>query len=524
MIACANVAHLLLARASARSREIAVRAAVGASRWRIVRQLVVESVVLAAFGGALGVVFAQFGTAALVRLAPANLPRVGDVRVDGSVLLFAIALSFAASLLFGVTPAWHASRVDLNDALKLGAARGTIGGRSTAMRNGLVVAEIALSFVLAIGGGLLFRSFLALNAVELGYKTSGLLVMYAHAPASELKDYVRVPVNVEQNLFPKLAAIPGVTSVATAMGLPTGPYSSDGLYAVVGKHPLNDWSKLPHAGFRLASPSYFATLGIPLLRGREFSETDGYDAQFVAIVSESLVRQTFPNEDPIGKRILCGLDSDKPMTVVGVVGDVRQQSPASAPAPELYMPMRQHPYHANEMQVIVRTAVDPTSLVDSVRRTTQSFNPEIATKFTTLETMVAESIATPRFRTMLVTVFATVALVLAMAGVYGVMTFIATQRTSEFGLRVALGAAPSDVMRLILRRALLLASVGVMIGVLLSLFLGRIVSAFLFGVQSVDPATYAGMCVVVALTTVAAAAVPAWRAMRVDPVVALRQE
>jgi putative ABC transport system permease protein len=524
LIACANVAHLLLARAASRSREIAVRTAIGASRWRIVRQLVVESLVLGTCGGALGILLAQFGTAALVRFAPANLPRVGDVHVDGTVLAFAILLSIAASLLFGLAPAWQTSRVDVNDALKQGGSRGMIGGRSSALRNTLVIAEIALSFVLAIGGGLLFRSFLALNTVQLGYRTSGVLVMYAHAPAAELNEYIRVPAAAEQKLFPQLAAIPGVVSVAAAMGLPTGEYSSDGLYAVEGKHSFNELAKLPHAGFRLASPRYFSTMGIPLIRGREFSERDAYDGQFVAIVSESLVRQTFPHEDPIGKRLMCGLDSDKWMTIVGVVGDVRQQSPASAPGPEMYMPLQQHPYHANEMQVVLRTAVEPASLIDAVRRTTQAQNPEIATKFTTMDAMVSDSIATPRFRTLLVGVFATLALVLAMAGVYGVMTFIAAQRTSEFGLRLALGASAFDVMRLIFVRALVLACTGLAIGLALSFALSRVMASFLFGLEAMDAITYAGISVLVALTTAAAAAIPAWKAMRVDPVVALRQE
>ncbi len=523
LIACANVANLLLARATARSREVAVRTALGASRARVVRGLTIENAVLGLLGGALGVILAAFGISILIRLAPENLPRMSGVRVDPMVLAFAIAISLFASLLFGLAPAWQTSRTDLNEALKQGGSRGSVGGRSNGLRNALVVAEIALAFVLAIGAGLFFRSLMTLDAAPLGYRSDGLLVMYAHDPAATLPQYVQAG-RFFQNLTEQLGQMPGVTSAAVAMGLPAGQYGSDGYYAVEGKSTFGPGQHLPYAGFRLAGPGYFATMGIPLSKGRDFTVRDDYNAPFVAIVSESLARQTFPNEDPIGHRVECGLDSPKWMTIVGVVGDVRQQSPASSPGPELYMPVRQHPYHGNEVQVVLRTAAEPSSLIAAVREKVHELNPVVAVKFTTMEAMVASSIATPRFRTFLVTVFAGLALLLAMAGVYGVMSYVAAQRTSEMGLRMALGAERLDILRLILRRAAVLMACGLAAGLALAAAMARVAASMLFGIAPTDAATYVSVLAALAIVTLAAAAIPAWRATRIDPVTALREE
>jgi predicted permease len=525
LIACTNVADLMLARATARSREIAVRAALGARRWHIVRPLLVESGVLALLGGALGLLLANLGTDLLLRVSSEQvpLPRLNDVHVDRVVLIFATAISLVSSLLFGLVPAWQATRVDLHDALKQGGARGLLGGRSPRLRNGLVIAQIALSFVLAIGAGLLMRSFMALNSAQLGFRSEGILVMYAHAPAKTLDEQLGAG-RLFERLFGDLAALPGVKSVAGAMGLPTGQYGSDGYYAVEGKHIFAPGQRLPHAGFRLASPGYFSTMGISLLRGREFSSRDEYNAGFVAIISEALARETFPNEDPIGKRVQCGLDSPNWMTIVGIVGDVRQDSPASPPGPELYMPLKQHPFYANELQVAVRTSIEPGSLISAVRRKVRAQNPEIATKFTTLDAMVAESIARPRFQMLLISAFAGLALLLVMVGVYGVMSYVTTQRTSEFGLRVAMGAAPRDLIALVLKSASWLAAAGMALGILLSLATGRALASLLFGLKPADTITYLAVLCAVTPVVLLAAAVPAWRAARIDPLTALREE
>jgi predicted permease len=308
--------------------------------------------------------------------------------------------------------------------------------------------------------------------------------------------------------------------------LPTGRYGSNGSYAVVGKHVFGEGQKMPQSNWSLSSPDYFATMRIPLLRGRDFTVRDRYDAPGVIIVSDSVVRQIFPGEDPLGRQIVCGLDAVtmKPMTIVGVVGDVRQNSPGSLPEPTLYMPLQQHPFYANEVQVIVRTGGDPAAMTATVRKTAHDLNPEMAVKFTTMETMVSDSIAAPRFRTFLAGTFAALALLLAMAGIYGVMSYIVTQRTSELGLRMALGAAGSDVMALVLSRAAVMAVVGLAIGAAMAMAVSRLIGAMLFGLTATDPATYAMVLFGVAGIAVLAAAGPAWRASRIDPMVALREE
>ncbi len=522
LIACTNVADLMLARATARSREMAVRAALGAGRWHIVRPLLAESAVLAMAGAAFGLLLAQVGVEFLVRIAP-DVPRLDEVRINAPVLAFVTCVSLLAILLFGVAPAFQAVRVDPQEALRQGGARGLLGGRSPRLRNALVVAQIALSFVLAIGAGLLLRSFSALTNAHLGYRTEGILVMYAHTPAQSLQEYLAVGRSFE-TLLGRLSGIPGVSSTAAAMGLPTGQYGSDGSYAVEGKQTFGPGQKLPHAGFRLASPNYFRTMGIPLARGRDFSAADLYNSTPVAIVSESLVRDSFPNQDPIGQRLMCGLDSTgKWMTIVGVVGDVRQNSPASAPEPEMYMPLQQHPYFGNELQVVVRTPLDPNSLTSAVRSEVRAMNPETAMKFTTMDAMVSDSIAKPRFRTFLISSFAALAVILAVVGVYGVMSFVITQRTSEFGLRVAMGADRADVVGLVLRGAAKLAAAGLAIGLLLALAAGRVMTSMLFELKPTDAVTYASVSLIVTPIILLAAAIPAWRATRVDPVTALRQ-
>jgi putative ABC transport system permease protein len=519
LIACANVSNLLLARATVRAREIAVRTALGASRAVIVRMLVIESLVLAALGGLLGILLAAWGTWALLRFAPADLPRANEIHLDYTVLAFAMGLSLLSVMVFGVLPAMQASRAEFS-------SRGVLCGGSHRLRNSLVVAEIALSFVLATGAGLFFRSFLALNAVDMGFRQDNILVMYAHAPAHELSQYVNVTHSFVDRLLPSLAAMSGVEATAAVMGLPTGQYGSNGSYAVVGKQVMREGEKLPESNWALSSPNYFAAMHIPLLHGRDFTPQDQYGASGVVIMSESAARQSLPGEDPIGRQLMCGLDEAtmKPMTIVGLVGDVRQSSPGSAPQPTLYMPMEQHPYHSNELQVIVRTASAPAAMTTVVRKAAYDLNPEMAVRFTTLDEMVSDSVAAPRFRTFLAGTFAVLALLLAMAGIYGVMSYVVTQRTSELGLRMALGAARGDVIGLVLSRAALLAAAGLAIGAGLSLAVSRLIGAMLFGLTATDPATYALVLLSVAGIAILAAVGPAWRASRIDPMVALRQE
>jgi putative ABC transport system permease protein len=523
LIACANVANLLLARATARQREMALRAALGASRTAIARQLLVESGVIALGGGALGLLLAYGGTRVLTGATAqqVGLPRVADIEVNWTVFVFAMSVSLVASFVFGMSPAWQAAKVDLADALKQ-AGRG-VAGPSNRLRNALVVLQVALSFALAIGAGLLFRSFLALTSVDLGYRSEGLLVMYAHEPAHTLNEYLQAG-RFFEHAVDEIRKMPGVTSAAAAMGVPTGDYGSNGKYVVDGQDFRQRVDNPAQATFSLAGPGYFSTMGIPLRGGRDFNANDRYDRPFVAIISESLARQSFPGQDPIGHTIMCGLESLRWMTIVGVVGDTRQDSPASSLGPTLYMPLLQQPYHGNEVQVVMRTAVSPASLIDPVRRTMRSLNPETATKFTTLEAMVSNSIATPRLRMMLGALFAGLALLLAMAGMYGVMSYATTQRIAEFGVRIALGASPRSVVTQVLGGAARMAGLGAAIGLALALSAARVMNSMLFGLNATDAITYAAVLFAVMPIVVLAAAIPAWRAARADPVVALRHE
>lgn len=523
LIACANVANLLLARATVRAREMALRAALGAARRHIVRQLMAESVLLGIGGGLLGVALAALGMHALLALAPADLPRLNEVTIDGRVLAFACLLSLAACLVFGLLPAWRASRTDLNEALAVGGARSLAGGAASRLKDALVVAEIALAVTLVTGGGLLFRSFLAMESADLGFQPGGLLIVEAHQPAGTLDEYRRVTTDFER-LSGELRALPGVTAVAGVMGLPMGRYGSNGGYEVEGVPVPEDFNRLPQAGFRLTAPGYFNAMGIPLKSGRDFSDRDHYEAEFVAIINESLARQSFAGQNPIGKRLRCGLDSPNWMTVVGVVGDTRQDAPGIAPGPELYMPLRQHPYRANEVHLAVRTAVPPESLQTAVGQLIRARHPDMALGFTTMPALLSDAMAAPRFRTLLVGVFALLALVLAMAGVYGVINYLVARRIPEMGLRLALGARGGELARGVVGRSLRLAAAGLVVGLGLSLATTRLLESFLYGLSPSDPLTFLATAMAILAAAAVASLAPAWRASRVDPLTALRQE
>ena len=524
LISCSNVAHLMLARAAGRRKEFAIRTALGAGGGRIAGQVLAESLAIGLGGGAAGIALATAGVRAAVWLAPANLPRIAGATVNWSVLLFACAISLAASVLFGSVPAFQAMRSDVQVGLQAASGRGVVGGGRARLRNVLVVGEIALSFTLALAAGLLVRSMVELNAAPLGFRPEGVLVAYAHSPANTMPALHAATRFFDQALR-ELGEMPGVVSTGAAMGLPAGRYGSNGKYAVDGREMRRDQiDSFPDAGFRLASQGYFATLGIPLVAGRAFTERDQYDAPFVAVISASLARRSFAGQDPLGHKIQCGLDSDRWMTIVGVVGDVRSEGRGEAPRPELYMPFQQHPGMANELTLVVRTAGAPEAMAAAVGRKVRAMNPEIAIQTTTLEAMLSDSVAMPRFRAFLVTAFAAVALLLAMVGVYGVMAYLVSQRTNELGLRMALGCAPGGVVRLVLARALGMAGAGLAAGAALSVAGAQVMTALLFGVRPGDAWGYAVAALAIVAVTLGAALGPAWRAARIDPAVALRGE
>jgi putative ABC transport system permease protein len=522
-IACVNVAHLQLARATTRMKEVALRTVLGASKWRVVRQVLLESLLLALLGGGVGVLLANPLLHAFLHLAPADIPRLNEVHIGLMSLGLIAIVCILATLLSGMAPCWQTLRLNVNESLKQDTSRGLTGRGVARLRSALVVVEIALTLVLAAGAGLLVRTMLKLDASDPGYRSNGVLVMYAHAPAKELPEYLQRGQQFE-DLYDRLRAVPGVQSASAIMGLPSGQYGSNGGYQIEGQPLHASLSDLPWANWSLSSPQYFATLGIPLLRGRDFVKSDSYETQFVAIISQSLARKSFGDTDPIGKQIRCGLDTDKWMTIVGVVCDVRQDSPAQTPGPLLYMPLKQHPYRANEVQVVMHTDLPPMSLMETARKKVLAMDPQIATRFTTMQAMVTESTATPRFRSWLVGGFAVLGLILATLGIYGVMAYTVAQRTFEVGVRMTFGAKRGDILAMVLGRAMRLTAIGIGLGLMLTIGAARLITSMLFGVPAEDPVSFGIAMAILVLVALAAAYIPAHRAASVNPLTAIRYE
>lgn len=524
LIACANVANLLLARASARGRELVVRAAVGAGRLRLIRQMLTESVVLALLSGIGGVIVARWGVSALMVLAPPDLPRIDEVTVDAPALGFALLISLAASLIFGLAPAWHVSRVDLADGLRQGGKGSALGVRGGWARKAFVVTEIALAVALVMGAGLLGRSLLALAHVDMGFKSDRLVVLKTVIPVSGRDQFPRA-IATYRSMLEELRAMPGVTAVGGVTSLPTAVRSNGGYWVQGGPGPEALGMKSPQALFNVITPEYFRTLQVPVVSGRDFTDGDRREAPFVAIINEQLAKDAFPGVDPIGRTIRCGLDSLEPMTIVGIAKDVRTRGPNRPVQAEIFMPYEQHQGPATSLNLVIRTdAADPLALGAAATRQIRSRSPEIPVRLETMEMTLANASATPRFRTVLLVVFAVVALVLAIAGVYGVMAYTVNQRVPEIGLRVALGASPSDVMQLVLREGALLVVTGLAVGAALSIAGAQFISGLLFGVSARDPLVFVGVSMLVATAAMVACLVPGRRALRVDPLLALRGE
>jgi putative ABC transport system permease protein len=524
LIACANVANLLLARAAARGRELVVRAAVGAGRVRLVRQMLTERAVLALVAGAGGVIVARWGVTALLALAPENLPRLGEVAVDSSALAFALAISLAASVIFGLAPAWHVSRVDLADGLRQGGKGSSLGMRGGWARKAFVVTEIALAVALVMGAGLLGRSLIALARVDMGFKSDRLVVLKTVVPVSGRDQFPRA-IATYRSMLEELRAMPGVTAASGVTSLPTAVMSSGGYWIQGGPGPEVLGMKSPQAVFNVVTPDYFETLQVPILRGRDFNDGDRLEAPRVVVINEQLAKEAFPDVDPIGRTLRCGLDSLEPMTIIGVVKDVRTNGPSRPVQAEIIMPYEQHQGPATSLNIVMRTdAADPLALAATAARQIRARTPEVPVRIQTMEMTMATAAAAPRFRTVLLVVFAAVALLLAIAGVYGVMAYTVTQRVPEIGLRVALGASPSDVMRLVLGEGALLVAIGLAAGAALSLAGARFLSGLLFGVSARDPLVFAAVAALVTVAALLACLIPGRRALRVDPLRALRAE
>ena len=521
LIACANVANLLLARAALRHKEIAIRSALGAGRRRVIRQLLTESILLATVGGAIGLALAYLGIRALPSLNEDKIPRAAEIGIDTRVLFFTAGIALLTGVLFGLFPAWQTSKSDLHAVLKEG---GRSGSARRSVRGLFVVAEVALALVLLVGAGLLLKSFQKLQDVNPGFKAEHLLTMQLSPPATKYREPQQIDAFFQQALD-KIKGLPGVQSAGISTSVPMSGFNSAGSFVIEGRTtPPGEMSPWGNRWF--AGASYFQTLEVPLVKGRYFDDRDVRDAPQVAIIDETMERKFWPDENPIGRRISFQRDPQgNPIwrEVVGVVGHVKHRGLEGESPVQYYIPFRQMP--VNGVFLVVRTAMEPTSLAGAVRGAIQEVDPELPVfRVTTMERMVEDSMTQRRFAMTLLSVFAFVALILASVGLYGVMSYSVTQRTNEIGIRMALGAKVTDVLAMVVRQGMTLSLAGVGIGLAGAFALTHVMRNLLFGVSATDPLTYAAVALVLAGVSLLACFVPARRATKVDPMEALRYE
>lgn len=524
LIACANVANLQLSRAIARRREVAVRAALGASPSRILRQLMTENVALAVLGGAMGVMLAGAGIAVLRAFGAKSVPRLAAIGIDWTVLLFTLAISVVAGFVFGLGPAWRTARVDLQIDLRSG-ERGSTEFAARWGRGLLVAGELALAVVLLVGAGLLIRSFVRLIQVAPGFESSQVLTCELTMSGNRYREQDTVR-NAYKELWRRIGSLPGVVSVGGVSALPLSNYFSWGPITVEGRVPPAG-EKFINADQRMAGGRYFETMRIPLVQGRWFNEHDDRDGQRVTVVDEHMAREMWPGQDPIGKRVKPGLaDSKSPwLTVVGVAGRVKQYALDTDSRIAMYLPHEQYPARAMFVTIRTRGDLTPAQLTAAVTREVRAIDPDLPVYHVRLMTdRVDESLAQRRFSMLLLGLFAGLALALALIGVYGVLAYFVTQGAREIGIRLALGSTPGGILALVVRRGLALAALGVVAGLIGSAFLTRAMSGLLFGVDPLDPFTFAAIPGLLLAAALAASLIPARRAARVDPVNSLRSE
>jgi putative ABC transport system permease protein len=527
LIACVNLANLLLARAASREREISVRSALGASSSRMLRQLLTESVLLALCGGGLGILIAAEGTKALVALSPSALflvaPGLDAASLNSGVLGFALLLTIATGFVFGLAPAIGMSRPDLAASLK-GSGRGTAeSGRGHHLRGFLVTAEFALAFVLVIGAGLMIRTLVRITHFNMGFNPHNVLTLRIPLRGPQYQDQ-RSKARFFEQLLGRVEALPGVVSASVASGLPIE--NQAGMGFVIEENPNPRPEDMPDANYLIVAPNYFRTMGIPLRQGRAFSEADIQDSQRVMIVNEELARQYWPGQSPLGKRLKTGTDPKLPwLTVVGVAANVRTEGPDTGFEPELYIPYRQYPWLLDPRLLVVRTAGEPLAVAQTVRREVMALDAAVPiADVRPLDQIAGEPAAPRQFLMTLLAVFAALALVLAGVGIYGVMSYSVAQRTREFGLRMALGAQRTDVLCSVVAQGLFRAGMGLAIGGVAALALGHFISSLLFEVQPTDPTTFTAVALGLFGLAFLACYIPARRATKVDPMVALRYE
>jgi putative ABC transport system permease protein len=536
LIACVNVANLLLAQASKREKELSIRAAMGAGRARIIRQFLTESIVLAFVGGALGLLIAYWGVFALRTLVPQNVPRMDEVRVDPLVLGFTLGISLLTGLIFGLAPAWHVSHTNLQGSLKETGQSTSAAIGTRRLRGGLVVSEIALAVLLLVGAGLLIRSFDFLLQVNPGFQPQHILSMRLAPPDRAYPDGAPLQ-SFYQRVLTQIRTIPGVQAVGAVSELPLSEsYSSGSTF--VEQTPVTDlpryapFGNLPfiEADYRTAAPGYFEAMQIPLERGRFLTDADTADALLVAVVDRDFARRFWPNEDPLGKRISINpIPKSNPLvpqwrTVVGVVGHVKHYGPDVTGREQAYFPIAQSPFYRS-MYLAVRTSLDPVSITNAIRQQVLAIDKNMPVyEASTMDQLFSNSVVQPRLNLALLSIFAALALVLATVGIYGVMAYTVTQRTHELGIRMALGAQSQDVLKQVLGKGATLAAIGLVLGLAGALAATRLISTLLFGVKPTDPLTYVAVAVILAAVTLAACYIPARRATRVDPIIALRYE
>lgn len=519
LIACVNVANLLLVRAAARQKEIAIRTALGATRSRIVRQFLAESLLLSVMGGAAGLLLAVWGTDLLVTISPADTPRLSEISTDQTVLVFTLLVSLLPGLVFGLLPALQFCRPAINAGLKEGGRSGASDVSSGRVRSGLVIAEVALALVLLVGAGLLLKSFVRLRETNPGLDPKNVLTAQVLLPRAKYRE-PQEQAAFTRNVLERLRSLPGAQLAGTTVSLPLSEPPASRYFSIEGRPPTRP-GEGANAHFDLATPDFFRALGIPLQRGRNFDERDVIDAPAAAIINEALAQKFFPNEDAIGKRIQIGDQAWH--TIVGVVGNVRQTGLDVDAAPEFYFSLLQDPI--GFMALIVRTSRDPQSLAADMRNAVRAVDPDqpiFAIK--TMEEVVSGSVAPRRLTMVLLGTFAALAIVLAAIGIYGLISYMVAQRTHEIGVRMALGAQSSDLLRLILGHGMFLTGIGMALGLVASLALTRVFSTLLFGVSASDPFTFLAVSLLLGVVALVAGYIPGRRATKVDPIVALRSE
>jgi putative ABC transport system permease protein len=520
LIACANLANLLLARATARHREISIRAALGASRARLMRQLLTESVVLSLFGGVAGLLLARWGLDALLALAPTSLPRITEIHLDSRVLLFSLALSVVTGLVFGIAPAWLAARADVNEALKQGSRGSTEGGARGRLRSALVVLEVTFALMLLGGAGLLARSFMQLARVDPGFNPANATLLRLSLPQKkyELPEQQTAFANA---LLDRIRALPGVQAAGITHAMPlVGDYVLG--FNIEGR-PAIAPSDLPNTNYYAVTPDYFRAMGIRVVRGRTFTSQDDAKAPRVALINETMARQHFPNEDPIGKRINITHGPDAWREIIGIVADIKQYGVDKATSAQSYEPFAQVPF--SSLNVVVRTNGSPAALLGALRPAVYAVDKDQPIgAIRPLEEIVADSIARQRFAMTLLTVFSLVALVIAAVGIYGVMAYSVVQRTGEFGIRMALGAQQRDVLRLVLMQGGKLIGLGLLVGLAATLAASRAMGSMLFNTSAQDPLTLGTITLLLGAVALVACLLPASRATKVNPIEALRTE